>query len=122
MLSELCIHTIYHNVYICYLDNVNVGIDGNIGGVLMPYINSQSRTYWKSALKIISSNIMYSYVDSGTLNYIITKILTFHLGQSPKYEQINLAIGVLECCKLELYRRIAVPYEEKKREENGDVF
>jgi len=36
--------------------------------------------------------------------------------------QINEVIGVLECAKLELYRRVAAPYEERKRIENGEVY
>ena len=31
-------------------------------------------------------------------------------------------LGVLECVKLELYRRVAAPYEDKKCQENGDVY
>ena len=31
-------------------------------------------------------------------------------------------IGVLECAKLELYRRVAAPYEDDKIDENGDVY
>jgi hypothetical protein len=31
-------------------------------------------------------------------------------------------IGVLECAKLELYRRVAAPYEDAKCEDNGDVY
>lgn len=39
-------------------------------------------------------------------------------GNSKKSE----IIGALECCKLELYRRIAAPYEDIKIGENGDVY
>ena len=28
----------------------------------------------------------------------------------------------LECAKLELYRRLAAPYEDEKRKETGDVY
>ena len=31
-------------------------------------------------------------------------------------------VGVLECAKLELYRRLAAPYEDLKIEDNGDVY
>ena len=31
-------------------------------------------------------------------------------------------VGVLECAKLELYRRMAAPYEDEKIEDNGDVY
>jgi len=39
-----------------------------------------------------------------------------------RYANINEVIGVLECAKLELYRRIAVPYEDVKKEQSGDVY
>jgi len=35
---------------------------------------------------------------------------------------INAIIGALECAKLELYRRVAAPYEDDKIAENGDVY
>lgn len=55
----------------------------------------------------------------GQLNYIITRILkeSYPL----RYFNINRAVGVLECCKLEYYRRVAAPYEDTKIEQNGDV-
>ena len=55
----------------------------------------------------------------GELNYVVTKILK---GVYPlKYYHLNKAIGVLECIKLEFYRRVAAPYEDTKIEESGDV-
>ncbi len=39
-----------------------------------------------------------------------------------RYSKINSLIGVLECAKLELYRRVAAPYENDKIDENGDVY
>lgn len=30
--------------------------------------------------------------------------------------------GVLRCAQLEFYRRVLVPYEDKKRKQNGDVY
>ena len=38
------------------------------------------------------------------------------------YTNMNSVIGVLGCAKMELYRRMTAPYEEKKAEENGDVY
>ena len=32
-----------------------------------------------------------------------------------------MLVGVLDCVKMELYRRAAVAYEEQKMKENGDV-
>ena len=57
----------------------------------------------------------------GTLNYMITKVVHWWLGENPNYERYNAAIGVLECAKQELYRRKVSPYEDEKINENGDV-
>lgn len=58
----------------------------------------------------------------GELNYVITKLAIEFLGTNPHYEDFNGVIGVLESAKLELYRRAVAPYEDYKRDENGDVY
>jgi hypothetical protein len=58
----------------------------------------------------------------GELNFAITQLLLNYLDGGMSYTAINEVIGVLECAKLELYRRVAAPYEDKKKEENGDVY
>lgn len=62
-------------------------------------------------------------VDAGQLNYVITSLCNLYLAEIGKtYSTINEVIGVLECAKLEMYRRIAAPYEDEKCKENGDVY
>lgn len=57
---------------------------------------------------------------AGELNYIITKLL---LATDPyNYNDYNTLIGVLECCKLEFYRRAVAVYEDTKIKKNGDVY
>lgn len=59
----------------------------------------------------------------GDLNYIFTEFTHIIIAaRSTNYALLNALIGTLECCKLELYRRVAAPYEDKKIEENGDVL
>lgn len=59
----------------------------------------------------------------GELNYALTNLCIQHImEQGLSYTAINEAIGALECAKLELYRRMAVPYENAKMSENGDVY
>lgn len=62
-------------------------------------------------------------LNPGELNFQITMAcsdyLCFH---KYNYESINAVIGALECAKLELYARIARPYEDKKIIQNGDVY
>ncbi len=63
-------------------------------------------------------------ITAGELNFIISDVIDNYIldNEGVSYNRINEVIGVLECAKLELYRRIAAPYEDKKKEENGDVY
>ena len=61
--------------------------------------------------------------SAGELNYVISSLVDEYLQEYGKnYTNINEVIGVLECAKLELYRRVAAPYEDEKIEQNGDVY
>lgn len=60
---------------------------------------------------------------AGELNYIISKeIMSYLHRKGISYAHLNEVIGVLECAKLELYRRVVAEYEDVKIAENGDVF
>ena len=83
----------------------------------MPYINQQQRHELDSLL------ILRSPSSAGELNYKITQLLDEYLKfKGLNYENLNVCIGALECAKLELYRRVAAPYEDKKIAKNGDVY
>jgi hypothetical protein len=87
----------------------------------LPYIRPESRPkYEKQLTELIAifKSLPPEEVD-GEMNYVITKILreVYPL----RYFHINRAVGVLECVKLEYYRRIAAPYEDKKIQESGDI-
>jgi hypothetical protein len=61
--------------------------------------------------------------EAGELNYLVTRLCdAFLMRKGLCYKNINQAIGALECAKLELYRRLAGPYEDKKSRENGEVY
>jgi len=60
--------------------------------------------------------------NPGELNFVITGIIDEYLSGDFSYQAINDVVGALECAKMELYRRVAAPYEDKKIEENGDVY
>lgn len=60
---------------------------------------------------------------AGDLNFLFTHYVNeFLKWKGLNYTNINDAIGALECAKLELYRRVAAPYENTKIAENGDVY
>lgn len=61
--------------------------------------------------------------DAGELNYVLTtQVLDYIKDKGISYATYNEAIGVIECMKLELYRRAVALYEDRKKRENGDVF
>jgi len=87
----------------------------------LPYIKPENRKKYDKVLKELVSilkTLPPEKID-GELNYVVTKILKeiYPL----RYFHINKAIGVLECAKLEFYRRVAAPYEDTKIKESGDV-
>jgi len=87
----------------------------------LPYIKAGNRKKYEKILeelvKILKA-LPPEEID-GELNYVVTKILKeiYPL----RYFHINKAVGVLECIKLEYYRRVAAPYEDSKIKESGDV-
>ena len=59
----------------------------------------------------------------GELNYLLTRQIMRYLGvHSRSYTTFTDCLGALEGAKLEFYRRVITPYEEKKRVENGEVY
>lgn len=84
----------------------------------MPYIDQESRK--RLTAKSIDSNP----VTAGELNWTITQLLDDYVARmgGARYAVLNEVIGVLECAKLELYRRIVAPYEDTKITENGDAY
>ena len=78
----------------------------------MPYIDPEART------RLAAGDMPAS---AGELNYAITVLVDAYAGRV-RYAHLNEAIGVLECAKLELYRRVTAPYEDEKMAESGDVY
>lgn len=84
----------------------------------MPYIKPQDRVKFDSP----AIEIAHLADCAGDLNYAITVIMHAYLKKKGiKYANLNELVGMMECCKIELYRKIAGPYEDVKATENGDV-
>jgi hypothetical protein len=84
----------------------------------MPYIKQDDRSKFNAA----ATEIAGKAECAGDLNYAITVILHSYLKRKVvKYANVNELIGMMECCKLELYRKVAAPYEDLKANQNGDV-
>lgn len=60
----------------------------------------------------------------GELNYCLTRIVIEYIEENGlNYDDgIAAAVSAYECAKLEFYRRVAIPYEDRKIVTNGDVY
>lgn len=84
----------------------------------MPYIAEESRPPIDRSLADLMTRL--PTLGVGDLNYAITRLLQATGPES--YAEFNALVGVLECCKLEFYRRAVAAYEDVKVFENGDVY
>lgn len=88
----------------------------------MPYIKQENRKNWENGLNTLCTSMETFGVTPGDLNYLFTKLSHFYLDRKGlSYTHLNDIVGALENSKLELYRRKAVPYENDKTRENGDL-
>lgn len=85
----------------------------------MPYLTAEKRA--------VVEERGYA-TDGAELNYMITKAVNafftrgrFATARQPRYADYAEALAALEGAKIEFVRRHLVPYEERKRQENGDV-
>jgi len=92
--------------------------------LMMPYVKREIRRHlakWLDGLILNLVNLTSSGTrNSGVVTYVIYKILVDIYGRG-NYERRSNALKVLESVKLEFYRKILAPYEDKKAEENGDI-
>jgi len=99
----------------------------------MPYIKATDRPYIDTYLNplIDCLNVGDKSDIDGELNYAISRIVSEVLGpeihengrrrEEWKYKDIGRAVLVFECAKLEFYRRVAVPKEDRAVDKNGDL-
>ena len=85
----------------------------------MPYIKQEDR----DKLEGTFDDREWFANSAGDLNYQFTQLINKYIEtEGLRYQQINDIVGALEGAKAEFYRRVVVPYEDKKIEENGDVY
>ena len=80
----------------------------------MPYIPPSDRTQLHP--------MVVPAVKPGELNFQVMMLCLGYLRKKGlSYTALNEVVGVLECAKLELYRRQAAPYEDAVVDRNGDL-
>lgn len=88
----------------------------------MPYIVKEMRTMIDQRATNVLSLVGQLY--PGELSYLLTQVVLHWINVDPRPDYARLASvsGVLTETLAELRRRVIVPYEEARRQQNGDVF
>ena len=61
--------------------------------------------------------------DVGELTYVIQQTINNYLSEHRlRYQALAEVLGALEGAKADFINRVLLPYETKKRKENGDVW
>ena len=89
----------------------------------MPYIDQEDRKAFDQALDTLLQIVQMRGLSNGELNYLVTQLGRLYLYRhGSSYNTISDVVKALECAKLEFYRRVAAPYEDRKAILNGDVY
>lgn len=88
----------------------------------MPYIPQADRGIFANCLADLQGIVWERGLSNGELNYLMTCLAQIYLQKhGTSYNTISDVIKAFECAKLEFYRRVAAPYEDKKALANGDI-
>jgi hypothetical protein len=91
----------------------------------MPYINKEYRKWYERELESIAKTLLDTEDKDvpGELNYVISSLIARLVKvREPSYHFYSMITGVLDDVKAEFNRRIKFPYENKKIEQNGDIY
>jgi len=85
----------------------------------MPYIPNKND---RAELNEIIDDAKYSLAPDGRLNYFLFKLMLARRGiEGESYQFYKNYRAELQECAAEIKRRHMDPYEDRKKEENGDV-
>lgn len=84
----------------------------------MPYILGDSRHRINQSLKQLDIDIY----NEGDFAYTVYRLMLMFSGNKTNFTTISSVVGVVECVIDEYKRRILHPYEDKKRQDNGDIL
>ena len=94
----------------------------------MPYIAPELRDGIDDVIDAAIEDIRDRIAPSdmiGTANYAVTRMVTGLLHPEVggwRYRSLAEVVATLEAAKLEIYRRLVVPYEDRCIDKNGDLL
>lgn len=89
----------------------------------MPYIPQIDRNKFATVLFALDGQINVHGISNGELNYLFSMIAKAYLiRHGMSYNTLGDVVKALECAKLEFYRTVVGPYEDKKISQNGGLY
>lgn len=87
----------------------------------MPYIKHDDQTRLFPVENALTEEVTIE--TPGELNYLVTLcVLRYMETHKLNYQTVNDIMGALDGASKEFYRRVAIPYEDRKISDNGDVY
>ena len=93
---------------------------------MSPYILPNSRAQIDQAVDELVRIIKLRNNDGswmGDASYVVARLLpglTLSFGE-PRFWHIVALMGIMESAKIEIFKRVASPYEQRMQQERGDV-
>jgi len=87
----------------------------------MPYIEKKDRPNYDELTTQLVDLLEDVDFNVGHVNYVVYSIMQEWFYRRMKYSSLNDIRGVLGNVASEVYRKLAVPYEDKKCQQNGDI-
>lgn len=82
----------------------------------MPFIPPEKRPNMD---KVVEEMVKQGVFADGKLNYVLYKFCKYHV--QPSYNNLKNYMGELRECAEQIERDMLAPYEEERKEINGDV-
>lgn len=87
----------------------------------MPYIPPEDRYQFDRLVDDLGAAVE----TDGELAYVISRLIHVHIYEHQKdqsYSKLAEVLHVLDTCKFEYYLNTMKPYEDYKKQQNGDLF
>jgi hypothetical protein len=89
----------------------------------MPYIKKQARPEFDPMIERLAKDLQDAGNSVGNLNYVISRLMCLRVfGEGLSYDVLSETHAAAADAADEFKRRIFAPYEDKKCDENGDVY
>ena len=86
----------------------------------MPYIDYETKQKYAELAGLIANT---KIENPGVLTWLLTLLAKSYLEYHQKsFSVLCVIVGSFMCATFEFYRRVVGPYEDKKINENGDVY